>query len=123
MAAEYNALQYFRGHLGCIVTALYALPCLIESTHTEANPGLAGYFSHQICVATEVIAAWDARFDDLLFPTLRGAEAGKSPMVTQPRCPLSPYLDEESGVSIYSMDIFMFGGSHVFLSTHVHTVP
>lgn len=47
-AVECNALQYLRDHIDCIVTALYALSCLIDSTHThtrtEANPSLAGCF-------------------------------------------------------------------------------
>lgn len=34
MAVECSAWQYLRDHFDCIVTALYALPCLIDSTHT-----------------------------------------------------------------------------------------
>lgn len=48
MAEECNAWQYLRDHFDCIVTALYALPCLIDYIHThteaEANPNPAGCF-------------------------------------------------------------------------------
>ncbi|KAK5848490.1 hypothetical protein PBY51_006098 [Eleginops maclovinus] len=79
-------------------------------------------FSDPIRVASEVLAARDARFDDLLFPTGEGPRRGKSPVVTQPRCPLSPELGQQTGLYMQRGYIYI-GGSHVFLNTHVHTVP
>lgn len=45
-AVECNALQHFRGHFDSTVTALYAFPSPIDSSHahTEANPSPARYF-------------------------------------------------------------------------------
>lgn len=36
IAVKYNALQYFRDRFDCVVTALHALPCLIDCTQTPA---------------------------------------------------------------------------------------
>ena len=53
--------------------------------------------SDPIRVATEVLAAWDARFDDLLFPTREGPRQESPPMVTQPGVRFPPDLGHQTG--------------------------
>lgn len=97
--------------------------------HTlKGKPQPSRMFPDPIRVATEVIAAWDARFDDLLFPT-REAEAGKSPMVTQPRCPLTPDLGHQTGPlyergwgPLYTAGIYLFLAALMFFSAPAFTL-
>lgn len=59
-------------HSYCIVCITMPHWLHIHTHRHTGKPQPSRMFSDLICVATEVIAAWDARFDDLLFPTLRG---------------------------------------------------
>lgn len=80
-AVECNAL------IAQLLHYMHYHDALITHRHTHTRWGQlqpSGMLSDPFCVTAEVIAARDAGFDELF-----STEAGKSPVVTQPRCPLS----------------------------------
>lgn len=136
MVVEFNAWQYLKEHFDCILTALYMhnTCCCCLYTHTHIHRRQTQPSRMFFCVATGFIAdSWLLGMPSLM--TCYSRPRARPRQESPPRWPSQgirfpqiwatrlPPCMREAGVSIYSLDILMFGSAHVFFSTHIHTVP